>query len=136
MHATPLSPASDIPVRTLGDAKVPYDVLRTVPEESAEHYKIAPLALVDGVLEVGTVDPDNMQAIDALNFISRTSGIPYKLFTISEVDFEHVLAMYRGLRGEVEKAVSDLQTYLAHVEDGLDLAAIADRLVALRRLGS
>ncbi len=110
MHATPLSPASDIPVRTLGDAKVPYDVLRTVPEESAEHYKIAPLALVDGVLEVGTVDPDNMQAIDALNFISRTSGIPYKLFTISEVDFEHVLAMYRGLRGEVEKAVSDLQT--------------------------
>ena len=46
----------------------------------------------------------------------------------------------RGLahaeRGNVAQAVSDLQTYLAHVEDGLDVAAIADRLVELRRLGS
>jgi hypothetical protein len=37
----------------------------------------------------------------------------------------------RGLahaeRGNVAQAVSDLQTYLAHVEDGLDVAAIADR---------
>ena len=45
----------------------------------------------------------------------------------------------RGLahaeRGNVAQAVSDLQTYLAHVEDGLDVAAIADRLVELRRLG-
>src|SRR3989344_4277159 len=111
MTATPIQSAgTDIPVRALGDAKVPYDVLRTIPEESAEHYRIAPLSLEDGILEVGLVDPDNIQAIDALNFISKASGQPYKIFRIDDADFEKVLAMYRGLRGEVEKAVSDLQT--------------------------
>ena len=98
------------PVRAIGDLKIPFDVLRLIPEESAEHYKIAPLAIVDGILEVGLVDPDNMQAIDALNFITRTSGQPYKLFAISEADFQKILTMYGGLRGDVEKAVSDLQT--------------------------
>ncbi len=111
MAVTPTQSAgSDIPPRALGDTKIPYDVLRAIPEESAEHYRIAPLALADGILEVGLVDPDNIQAIDALNFISKTSGQPYKIFRIDEADFTRVLTMYRGLRGEVEKAVSDLQT--------------------------
>ncbi len=101
---------SDIEGRTLGDTKIPYDVLRAIPQESAEHYQIAPLALVDDVLEVGMVDPDSMQAIDALNFISRTSGFPYKIFSISKEDFDKVLTMYRGLRGEVEQAITDLAT--------------------------
>ncbi|MEK7601459.1 MAG: GspE/PulE family protein [Patescibacteria group bacterium] len=111
MAVTPTQSAgSDVPARVLGDTKIPYDVLRAIPEESAEHYRIAPLALADGILEVGLVDPDNIQAIDALNFISKTSGQPYKVFRIDEADFTRVLTMYRGLRGEVAKAVSDLQT--------------------------
>ncbi len=101
---------SDIEGRTLGDTKIPYEVLRAIPQESAEHYQIAPLALVDDVLEVGMVDPDSMQAIDALNFISRTSGFPYKIFSITKEDFDKVLTMYRGLRGEVEQAITDLAT--------------------------
>ncbi len=102
--------ASDIEGRALGDTKIPYEVLRAIPQESAEHYQIAPLALVDDVLEVGMVDPDSMQAIDALNFISRTSGYPYKIFSITKEDFDKVLTMYRGLRGEVEQAITDLAT--------------------------
>jgi type IV pilus assembly protein PilB len=98
----------EVPVRSLGDAKIPYDVLKIVPEESAEHYKIAPLGIADECLEVGMMDPTDLEAIDALNFISRTSGLPYKIFRISPADFERVLAMYRGLHGEVAQAVSDL----------------------------
>jgi type IV pilus assembly protein PilB len=99
-----------VETRSLGDAKVPYDVLRAIPQESAEHYQIAPLSIVEDVLEVGMVDPENMQAVDALNFISRTSGYPYKIFRITKTDFDKVLTMYRGLRGEVEQAITDLQT--------------------------
>lgn len=101
---------TEIPVRELLDAKVPYDVLSTIPEESSEHYRFAPIALADGVLEVGMVDPENIQAVDALNFITRSSGTPYKIFKISEEDFKRVLEMYKGLHGEVDQAVSDLQT--------------------------
>lgn len=101
---------TEMPVRSLGDVKVPYEVLKMIPEESAEHYGIAPITVQDGVLEVGMVDPDNMQGIDALNFISRSTGMPYKVFQITDADFQKVLSMYRGLRGEVDQAVSDLAT--------------------------
>jgi len=97
-------------VRGIQDQKIPYDVLRFIPQESAEHYRIAPLALADGVLEVGMVDPDDIHAIDALNFIAKTTGTPYKIFTISNKDFEQILQMYRGLSGEVDRAISDLTT--------------------------
>src|SRR3989338_10701318 len=102
--------AGDVPVRTLGDTKVPYEVLKYIPEESAAHYALVPLGVAEGVLEVGLVDPDNMDAIDALNFIARTSGMPFKIFRVAREDFDKVLAMYRGLGGEVERAVSDLET--------------------------
>jgi type IV pilus assembly protein PilB len=102
--------ASDTPVRSLADSKVPYEVLKMVPEESAEHYRFAPLSFKDGTLEIGMVDPDDIRAIDALNFISRSSGTPFKVFRIDESDFAKILEMYRGLRGEVDKAVSDLQS--------------------------
>lgn len=99
-----------VPTRALGDKKIAYDVLRYIPEESAEHYKLVPLAVSDGVLEVGMTDMDNLGGIDALNFMTRKSGMPFKVFRISEEDFERVLKMYRGLSGEVERAVSDLET--------------------------
>ena len=104
------TPASSAPARALGDAKIPYEVLKMIPEESAEHYRFAPLSVQDNILEVGMVDPDDIHAVDALNFIARTSGMPFKIFQITDADLQKVIAMYRGLRGEVAKAVSDLET--------------------------
>lgn len=102
--------ASAIPVRTLGETKIPYDVLKYIPQESAEHYRLAPLGVVEEVLEVGMVDPDNIAAIDALNFIARKTGMPFKIFRITDQDLGKVLAMYKGLSGDVDKALSDLES--------------------------
>jgi type IV pilus assembly protein PilB len=101
-------PILEIPTREIGESKIPYDVLKFIPEESAQHYRLAPLALQDGVLEVGMVDPDDIHGIDALNFIAKATGMPFKVFQISQEDFAKVVEMYRGLSGEVERAVSDL----------------------------
>ena len=109
-----LGAVANVPVRSLGDAKVPYEILKYIPEESAEHYKLAPLSVVDGVLEIGMVDPDDIRGFDALNFIARHTGMPFKVFQISEEDFGRILNMYRGLGGDVERAITDLQTETAH----------------------
>lgn len=77
------SEALRIPSRTLESASVPFEVLNYVPEDSARHYHFAPLGIKDNVLEVGITNPDNLEAIDALNFISSKNNIPYKLQTIS-----------------------------------------------------
>ena len=102
--------STSAPVRALGDGKIPYNTLRYIPEESAEHYKLAPLGVVDGVLEVGMVDPDDIRGFDALNFIARSTGMPFKVYQISAADFDRILKMYRGLGGEVDRAITDLQT--------------------------
>lgn len=99
-----------IPTKDVGDEGVPYETLRYIPEESAAHYKFVPLDIMDGVLEVGLVDPDNIEARDALNFISAKINMPFKVFLISEDDFQRVIGMYKGLTGEVNKALTDLES--------------------------
>jgi type IV pilus assembly protein PilB len=102
--------ADDIPVYSLGDKTIPSDILKYIPEESAIHYRIAPLSVNDGVLEVGITDSDNIDALDALNFISSKAHMPFKAYLISEDDFEKVLQMYKGLSAEIHKALSELDT--------------------------
>jgi len=102
--------ASAAPRRSLVDVKIPYDTLKYIPQESAEHYKFVPIGVVEGVLEVGMVDPDNIAAIDALNFIARKTGTPFKIFQITDKDFEGVIKMYRGIGGDVDQALSDLES--------------------------
>ena len=106
----------NIPVRTVTES-ITSDVLDYIPEESALHYKFVPLALKEGALEVGVVDPDNLEARDALTFITSKKNVPYKIFLISADDFQKVLDMYKGLSGEVSKALSELETVLSFDQD-------------------
>ena len=99
-----------VPTREVGENSVPFDILRFIPEESARHYRLAPLGEADGALDVGITDPDNLEARDALTFISAKIGMPYKLFLITETDFDRLLTQYKGLSGEVGKALNELET--------------------------
>jgi len=103
----------NIPTRAMTDVDVPFEVLDYIPEESATHYQFAPIGFKDGMLEVGIVDPDNIEARDALNFIAAKKNIPYKIFLISQEDFQKVIESYKGLSGEVSKALSELETELS-----------------------
>src|SRR3989344_1112985 len=98
-----------VPTREVGKNSVPFDVLSYIPEESARHYRFAPLSVEDGVLEIGVTDPDNLEARDALTFISAKVGMPYKVFLITDTDFDMLLYQYKGLSGEVGKALGELE---------------------------
>lgn len=112
-----------VPVKQLDEGdRVSHEVLNYIPEESARHYRFVPLQVVEGVLEVGTTDPDNLEAVEALNFITSRTNIPYKLFLISNEDFEKVLGMYKGLTGEVGQALTELQTSIKIDADDKDVA--------------
>ncbi|MFA6408070.1 MAG: GspE/PulE family protein [Candidatus Paceibacterota bacterium] len=99
-----------IPARVLGNPPSDQEVLSYIPLESALHYEFVPLTITDGVLEVGVTDPDNIEMIDALQFISGKIGIPYKIVLITKEDFERVIDAYQNLFGEVGKALSEYET--------------------------
>ena len=109
-----------IPTRVIGNEQVPFSVLKNISEDSARHYGFVPVGVRDGTLEVGIVDPENIEARDALNFISNKLNMPFKLFLITLSDFEGVLEDYKGLSGEVTKALSELETELSDEVDGVE----------------
>ncbi len=101
------------PTKNLKDIEISGKVLEYIPQESVEHYRIIPIGVKDGILEVGAINPNDLEARDALNFISSRIGMPYKLFLISENDFASILERYKGLSGEVTKALSELESELS-----------------------
>lgn len=111
MAKEPAAPQKvDIPQRDLSVEKPDLDTLKYIPEDSARHYRFVPIGIKEGVLEVGIVDPDNMEARDAVAFITAKLNIPYKFYLITEDDFNSTLDGYKGLTGEVSRALEELGT--------------------------
>jgi len=97
-----------MPTRKVDLKGMSFSALKYIPEDSATYYQFAPIGFVDGVLEVGVTDPENIQAMDALQFISAKLGIPFKIFLISKSDYEGIMNTYKGISGQVEEALDEL----------------------------
>ena len=102
-----------IPSKSFEGGRVPFDVLKFVPEDSARTYKFVPLAVKDGVLEIGIIDPSDLDAREALQFIASRLNMPFRVYLISTHDFRQVLDEYKGLGGEVTKVMGDLEKALS-----------------------
>ncbi|MEI8174969.1 MAG: GspE/PulE family protein [bacterium] len=98
----------EMPVKMLNQKEVTFDVLRYISEDSAMHYQFVPIDMKEGILEVGVIDPENMQAMDALQFISAKLGIPFKIFLISKSDYENIMQTYKGMGIQVKEALNEL----------------------------
>jgi type IV pilus assembly protein PilB len=106
------SAALKVPFIDLAGREIPVEILKEIPEEAAAFYKFVPLDRKRNVLEVGMVNPDDLKAKEALRFITRQSGLETKIFIISLAGFKDVLRQYRTLRGEVKKALQELEKEL------------------------
>ncbi len=100
-----------LPIKKNIKTEVPGSILEKIPEKSAIYYKFVPISVdEEGFLEVGILNPDDLEARDALQFVSSKNKMPFKLFLISVGDYRGVLDSYKGLKGEVTKALSELET--------------------------
>lgn len=114
------SEAIGVPFKSIGKQKTPFDVLKQIPEEAARHYKFVPLGVENGVLEIGMVNPEDIESREALQFIISKLNTPLKVFLISGDDFKTVLGQYKGLSGEVTKVLGELESALLETEkDGM-----------------
>ncbi len=99
----------NIPTSKVSTQDISFNVLKYIPEDSARHYHFAPFGLNEGVLKVGITDPENVQGIDALQFISAKLGIPFKIFLISNEDYELIMESYKGITMQVADSVSQME---------------------------
>ncbi|PIR69655.1 MAG: hypothetical protein COU47_01995 [Candidatus Niyogibacteria bacterium CG10_big_fil_rev_8_21_14_0_10_46_36] len=105
-----------VPFRYLKGTQVPGDVLRFIPLDAAKHYQMAPLGVADGVLEVGMLDPTDIEAREAVQFIATKFNVAFKVFLIARSDFTKILEEYKSLGSEVTQVLGELESVM--VEEG------------------
>jgi type IV pilus assembly protein PilB len=103
----------NIPTKIVDPLEILPSVLKIVPYETASNYSFVPIGISDGALEIGILNPDNVQSTDVLTFIAAKMNNPYKLFIIKTSTFNEILKRYDGLSNEVDQALSELDKEIA-----------------------
>ncbi len=101
---------SSLPVRLQESEKaISPEILQYIPESTAAVYGLVPIGISeDHTVEIGILDPENLAAKSALEFLAAGNGMAYKLFVISYEFYDFVIKNYSGLKGEVKKALGEL----------------------------
>lgn len=97
-----------MPIKKVNAKEIPFEVFKYIPEDAAIYYHFVPIEFKDGILEIGIIEGDNTQAVDALQFISAKLGIPFKIFLISNTDYKNIMEGYKGMSVQVEEALDEL----------------------------
>jgi type IV pilus assembly protein PilB len=106
-----------VPIKKVVPKSIPPSVLKLIPVDAAKIYHFVPINLTDSFLEVGIIDPENIQAIDALTFILAKLNKPFKLFLIKTSTYNELIDVYEGASNrEVDQALSELDSEIADVD--------------------
>lgn len=109
-------PVKNVDVKGLSPA-----IFKYIPLDSATLYKFVPIGVTDGVLDIGIIDPENIQAMDALQFIASKINMPFKVFLISHSVFKSIIDAYSGIVGEVDEALSELDQEISKDKEEVNI---------------
>ncbi|HPJ80549.1 MAG TPA: GspE/PulE family protein [Candidatus Portnoybacteria bacterium] len=100
-----------IPYKNLSDFEIEPEVFRIVPLETVQHYRFIPLAIDSKkkILEAGMLNPNDVNAKEALKFLAHRNNLTPKIFIIGITDFQNILKKYATLKGEVKEALDKLK---------------------------
>ncbi len=110
----------NIPIKKIDPSLVTASILKIIPTETAKTYHFIPIGVANNVLEIGIIDPENVQAIDVLTFITAKLDKPFKLFLISNSVYLKLIERYDALGSEVDLALSELDQEIANAGKGKD----------------
>ncbi len=104
----------NIPIKKVDLGLVTSSILKIIPVETTKTYHFVPIGITNNVLEIGIIDPENVQAIDVLTFITAKLDKPFKLYLISSSVYRKLLEKYDALSSEVDMALSELDQEIAN----------------------
>ncbi len=107
----------NIPIKDIDPKSIKPEILKLIPNDAAKTYHFLPIGLTDSVLEIGIIDPENVQAMDAITFITARLNKPFKLFLIKTSLYRKLIGSYEGLDSQVDQALSELDAEIAGSKD-------------------
>lgn len=97
-----------IPIADFSTVEVQKDAMKQISEDVVTFYHIVPFAIEGSILRIGIINPEDINALEALKFIATDKGLTLEKFLISYKDYESIVRNYRTLTGEVGKALESL----------------------------
>jgi len=97
------------------------DVVNIIPEEISKRYKIVAFDRDRDVLRVAAVNPQDVDALNTLRFISEGKDFEIEEYLVSEKVFEEISKFYSGTNEIVQEAFSSFKSseeeYLKNAKD-------------------
>ncbi|MEK9158197.1 MAG: ATPase, T2SS/T4P/T4SS family, partial [Patescibacteria group bacterium] len=97
-----------LPLMKLDDIDLNHAALKELSEDVVNFYKITPFDKNETTLKVGIINPEDVEALEALKFVAADKGLGLEKYVITYKDFNSITRNYKTLSGEVGKALESL----------------------------
>jgi type IV pilus assembly protein PilB len=105
-----------LPIITGDQINFDKNLVADISDDIVNFYKIAPFAKEGSVLKVAILNPEDIDALEALKFIAADKALTLEKYLIDYKDFDVILKNYKSLSGEVGKALESLTDELEKKE--------------------
>ena len=90
----------------LDPIQIPEEILHLIPKELAENYRMVPYSRSADVVSLAFIDPANLKAREAAEFVARSKGFRVKYVLTTNTSLKKGLKQYGNISREVESALS------------------------------
>ena len=108
-----------IPYIKLKDEIISNEVLKEITEKAALFYKLIPFKKDGETVKVAMLDPNNIEALDALKFISIRHKIKTKIYLISKSSFYDAMKQYQKADDELKSVLKNVDQQITSKEKDL-----------------
>jgi len=91
--------------------------LQILPQDLSENYQIVVFNKTNQAIEVGIVDPTNLKAMEAVEFVARKSGLKAVYYVVSPESFRSAVKQYESLGEEVGEAMDFAESIFGQKEE-------------------
>ena len=99
-----------LPAVNSAELEINKELSKTISEDVINFYQIIPVARQDTTLSVGVLNPEDLDALEALKFIGQDQGLTLGKLVISYRDFDKVFKSYSSITEEVGEILQPLTT--------------------------
>ena len=97
-----------VPFKRADVSAIPEALLKLIPQETSENYRVIPLERKGNMLVVGMLDPMNERAQEALRFIAKRERVSLGVYLIPMSDLKEAWRKYKPYASEMEELVSSV----------------------------
>lgn len=110
-----------VPYVLLRDQNISPDVLNLIPADASRNYKMIAFEADVQTLKVGMVNPYDIRAIEALDFLGKQANLKPEVYVISESDYEDGVKSYHTLGQEVASVLEKTEGPTSINDSSLEL---------------